>query len=62
MNLAGEGTAFDIENSFEQMERIVKLVLNQYEKEQFSYDLYSFRALEFIVCRYYGYLPRVLLE
>lgn len=62
MNLAGEGAAFDIENSFERMERIVKFVLSQFEKEQFSYDLYSFSALEFIVCRYYEYLPRVRLE
>lgn len=62
MNLVGEGTAFNIEDSFEQMERIVKFVLKQYEKEQFSYEQYSFQALEFIVCRYYGYLPRVHLE
>lgn len=62
MNLVGEGTAFSIEDSFEQMERIVKFVLKQYEKEQFSYEQYSFQALEFIVCRYYGHLPRVLLE
>ncbi|MGM9601868.1 MAG: hypothetical protein ACI3W5_09875 [Faecousia sp.] len=62
MNLAGEGTSLDVEDSFSQMETIVRFVLSQYEKETFSYEAYSFLALEFIVCRYYGYLPRVCLE
>ena len=36
--------------------------MKQYETEQFSFDEYSFAALEFIVCRYYGYLVRVKRE
>lgn len=62
MNLAGEGMAFEVEDSFNQMENIVKFVFDQYEGEHFSYELYAFNAIEFIVCRYYGYLPRVFLE
>lgn len=62
MNLAGEGTAWDIDNSFEKLETLVKFVFSQYENELFSYEEYSFRALEFIVCRYYDYLPRAILE
>ena len=36
--------------------------MGQYEEEQFSFEEYSFKALEFIVCRYYGYLVRVKSE
>ena len=36
--------------------------MGQYEKEKFSFEEYSFEALEFIVCRYYGYLVRVKRE
>ena len=62
MNRAGEGTSFDLEGSFDQLEKIVRFVFSQYEKELFSYEVYSFNALEFIICRYYGYLPRVFLD
>ena len=36
--------------------------MEQYEKEKFSFEEYSFEALEFIICRYYGYLVRVKRE
>ena len=36
--------------------------MQQYEKETFSFETYSFEALEFILCRYYDYLPRVKRE
>ena len=29
--------------------------------ELFSYEKYSFPALEMLVCRYYGYVPRVII-
>jgi len=62
MNLAGEGVAFEIEDTFDELSEKVQFVMQQYKDEKFSFDEYSFRALEFIVCRYYGYLARVQLE
>ena len=62
MNLAGEGTAFEIEKSFEKFKERVSFIMDQYREETFSYETYSFDALEFIVCRYYGYLVRVKQE
>ena len=59
MNLAGDGVAFFIEESYEQMKSNVEFVMKQYEEELFSFDEYSFPALEFIICRYYSYLPRI---
>ncbi len=62
MSLAGEGVAFEIENTFDELSENVQFVMQQYKDETFSFDKYSFKALEFIVCRYYGYLARVQLE
>lgn len=62
MNLAGEGVSLDIEKSFDKLEKTIRFILNQYEGEQFSYEKYCFSTLEIIVCRYYGYLPRIFLE
>lgn len=59
MNLAGDGVAFSIEASYEQMKSDVEFVVKQYEEEMVSFDEYSFPALEFMICRYYSYLPRV---
>lgn len=62
MNRAGEGTAFEPEDTFEEMKDIVEFVLQQYEQEEFSFEEYCFKPLELITCRYYNYLPRVKLE
>lgn len=62
MNMVGEGTAFEIEESFEQLAEKIQFIMRQYEDEVFSFEKYSFKALEFIVCRYYGYLVRVRRE
>lgn len=62
MNRAGEGVAFEIEGSFDKAKENIGFVMKQYEQETFSFETYSFDALEFIVCRYYGYLPRVKRE
>jgi len=62
MNKAGEGGSFDAGGLFSELKRIVEFVLRQYEGETFSYEVYSFQALEFIVCRYYNYLPRTCVE
>lgn len=38
---------------------IVNELLERYDTTKFSFEEYSFPALEMIVCRYYGYIPRV---
>ena len=40
----------------------MNFIWSQYADEIFSYEKYSFEALEFMVCQYYGYIPRVCLE
>lgn len=62
MNQSGEGVAFGAEKTFEKLRETINFIMKQYEQEEFSFDKYSFEALEFIVCRYYGYLVRVKRE
>ena len=62
MNKAGEGVALDPESTFEKLENTMNFIWSQYEDEIFSYEKYSFEALEFMVCQYYGYIPRICLE
>lgn len=62
MNLAGEGVALNVEPEFEKMKEHMEFIMRQYEEEKFSFDEYSFEALEFIVCRYYGSLVRTKRE
>lgn len=62
MAMAGEGIAFSVEKSFEQLEKRIGFVMEQYKNEVFSFEKYGFRALEFIVCRYYGYLVKIQRE
>ncbi len=58
MNLAGEGIAISVEESFELFDKKMKFIFEQYKEESFSFEIYGFQALEMIVCRYYGYIPR----
>lgn len=62
MNRAGDGVEFDAERSFDEAKKNISFVMSQYDKEKFSFETYSFDALEFILCRYYGYIPRVKRE
>lgn len=62
MNKAGDGVAFEPEKSFEDLKEQITFVMDQYSEEKFSYDTFSFNALEFIASRYYGYLVRVKKE
>lgn len=57
---SGEGIEIKTEKDFDTFLKNVNFILNQYKEEQFSYEQYSFPALEMIVCRYYGYVPRVV--
>lgn len=62
MNMAGDGVAFEIEKTFDQLSENIQFIMNQYNNEKFSFEEFSFEALEFIVCRYYGYIVRVQRE
>lgn len=62
MNLAGDGTCFEVEDDFESLKKQIQFVREQYKEESFSYETYSFPALEFIVSRYYGYSVRIKRE
>ncbi len=62
MICAGEGVAIQIKETFEDLKENVNFIFEQYQNERFSFEEYSFEALEFIVCRYYAYLPRVKRE
>ena len=62
MNMAGEGISIEVSDTFEELKEAVDFTMQQYSKEQFTFETYSFDALEFIICRYYGYLPRVKRE
>lgn len=62
MTKAGEGIAINVERSFEQLAEKTHFIMEQYKNEMFSYEKYCFKALEFIVSRYYGYLVKVQKE
>lgn len=62
MNQAGDGTSFETEDTFQNLKTRVGFTMEQYKDEVFSYEMYSFPSLEFIVSRYYGYLVRVKRE
>lgn len=59
MNAAGEGIDITTEENFEKFSNRIHFIMEQYESESFSFDEYSFKSLEFIICHYYGYIPRV---
>lgn len=58
---AGEGIELNPEKDFDTFVKKVDFILEQYKEELFSYEKYSFPALEMLVCRYYGYVPRVVV-
>ncbi len=60
--LAGEGMAVDVCQNFEEFQSNNNFLLEQYKGEFFSFDEYSFPALEFIADRYWGTLPRIRME
>jgi len=62
MNLAGEGVEIEIEDDFNKLKENIEFIMSQYSDEKFSFEEYSFEALEFIVSRYYGYIVRAKRE
>ena len=59
MYLAGEGLALEVENNFATLEKKMHFIFEQHKDEIMSFDEYDFEALEFIICRYFTYIPRV---
>jgi len=59
---AGEGVVIDLPSSFEELKKVVNFIMKQYKKDVFSYETYSFDALEFIAARYFNALVRVKKE
>lgn len=62
MNKSGEGIVYHAKESYEEIKKEVEVIFSQFDEEQFSFEKYSFPALEFIVSRYYSYTPRVIRE
>lgn len=58
---AGEGVEVKTEKDFDTFVKRIDYILGQYKEECFSYETYSFPALEMLVCRYYGYVPRMVV-
>ena len=62
MHISGEGAEIETPNGFENFKMKTDSIMHEYENERFSFEEFSFYPLEFISCRYYGYLPRVRRE
>lgn len=62
MNMAGEGVELTVEKTFEDFSAKIQFIMKQYKKDIFSFDEYSFESLEVIICRYFGYIPRVKFD
>lgn len=59
---AGEGIEVKVERNFDEFCSIVQFILKQYQNDIFSFEEYSFKSLEIITCRYFGYIPRVKIK
>lgn len=60
MQLAGEGIALDAGKDLDDLIKNMNFIFEQYKQEKFSYETYSFEALEMITCRYFHYIPRTI--
>ena len=59
MNLAGEGVELPVEMEYSDFKRKAEFILSHYKNEKMSFDEFNFESLEIIICRYYGYIPRI---
>ena len=59
---AGEGIALHVPDDYDKFHESMQFLLNQYSAELFSYQKYSFPALEMIASHYYGSIPRVVSD
>lgn len=59
MNMTGDGVAIQIKEKYQDFRKQIDCVFTQYKNDCFSFEEYSFSPLELIICRYYGYIPRV---
>lgn len=58
---AGDCTSIEV-SSFKELKDNVELIKNQYVNDSFSFNDYSFDALEFIIAKYYGSYVQVKRE
>ena len=62
MYKSGEGIVIKTEDNFESFKKIVSFIIEQFQKEEFSFDTYSFPAIEIIAGHYYNTVPRIKLD
>ncbi len=62
MHSAGVGIAIDIDDDYNAFLSRINAIFKEYQDEEFSYQKYSFDSFEFIICRYFNFLPRVKRE
>lgn len=62
MSKSGTGVSLKIAENYNEFYKINDLdaLLRRYREKSFSYEDFSFPSLEMIVCRYFGYIPRVI--
>jgi len=58
---AGEGFVVSVKEDFSEFKKDIKLVLDECNEEM-SWDTYSAESIEFIICRYFDYIPRITKE
>ena len=59
---AGDGVSIETPEKYEDLEKEIECLQNQYSTELFSFDEYSFPALEFILARYFKQFIRRIAE
>ena len=62
MYKSGEGIVIKTEDNFDSFKEKLLFILDQYQNEVFSFDEYSFPALEIITSHYYNSIPRIKLD
>ena len=60
MQKSGLGYAINDFVDYKRFKEQLMIVLKKYTESKYSYEEYSFKSLEFIVSRYYGYIVRVM--
>ena len=62
MNKSGTGKCFKTPDNYKEFYEMNNFddLLKKINTIKFSYEEYSFPSLEMIVCRYYGYIPRII--
>ena len=62
MNNGGEGIEINACEEYKDFCETLEFIIDHYKNEVFSFDIYGFSSLENIICRYYGYIPRIVIN